>query len=85
MSIKSIQVHGSKIHCIDTESNSPSKPTILLVHGFPLNHAMWNKQVNVFAQHARVICPGLTGQQLNFFANRFVYRRPMELIGIWLN
>lgn len=34
---------------------------ILFVHGFPLNHAMWNAQLPVFAERHRVIAPDLRG------------------------
>jgi len=34
---------------------------ILFVHGFPLTHAMWNKQVDAFSRRYRVIAPDLPG------------------------
>ena len=36
-------------------------PPLLFVHGFPLNHAMWNAQVPVFASEHRVLVPDLRG------------------------
>jgi 3-oxoadipate enol-lactonase len=36
-------------------------PPLLFVHGFPLNHAMWNAQVPVFATDHRVLVPDLRG------------------------
>lgn len=36
-------------------------PPVLLVHGFPLNHTMWNGQLPVFAERHRVIAPDLRG------------------------
>ncbi|HEX5446477.1 MAG TPA: alpha/beta fold hydrolase [Pirellulales bacterium] len=34
---------------------------VLFVHGFPLNHTMWNAQLPVFAERRRVIAPDLRG------------------------
>jgi 3-oxoadipate enol-lactonase len=34
---------------------------LVLVHGFPLSHAMWNAQIPVFAAEHRVIVPDLRG------------------------
>jgi 3-oxoadipate enol-lactonase len=36
-------------------------PPLLLVHGFPLTHAMWQPQINFFADYSRVIAPDLRG------------------------
>lgn len=36
-------------------------PPLLVVHGFPLNHAMWNAQIDVLARRHRVIAPDLRG------------------------
>jgi 3-oxoadipate enol-lactonase len=34
---------------------------IVLVHGFPLDHTMWNSQIEALADRARVIAPDLRG------------------------
>ncbi|NIL97733.1 MAG: alpha/beta fold hydrolase [Planctomycetales bacterium] len=34
---------------------------LLLVHGFPLNHSMWNPQIDHFAETHHVIAPDLRG------------------------
>jgi pimeloyl-ACP methyl ester carboxylesterase len=34
---------------------------IVLVHGFPLDHTMWNAQIEALAETARVIAPDLRG------------------------
>lgn len=34
---------------------------VLLVHGFPLDHTMWNAQIEALAPHCRVIAPDLRG------------------------
>jgi pimeloyl-ACP methyl ester carboxylesterase len=36
-------------------------PIVLLVHGFPLDHSMWNSQIDSLAARARVIAPDLRG------------------------
>ncbi len=36
-------------------------PPLLFVHGFPLTHAMWQPQIEFFAQRNRVIAPDLRG------------------------
>lgn len=36
-------------------------PPVLLVHGFPLDHAMWAAQVDALAQRHRVLAPDLRG------------------------
>ncbi|HEX3998623.1 MAG TPA: alpha/beta fold hydrolase [Pirellulales bacterium] len=38
-----------------------SKPALLLVHGFPLDHTMWREQIEYFSVHGRVIAPDLRG------------------------
>ncbi len=34
---------------------------LLLVHGFPLNHSQWQRQIDYFSDHCRVIAPDLRG------------------------
>jgi pimeloyl-ACP methyl ester carboxylesterase len=34
---------------------------ILLVHGFPLDHTMWNAQIDALTESARIIAPDLRG------------------------
>lgn len=36
-------------------------PTLLLVHGFPLDHTMWYKQIAALSDTCRVIAPDLRG------------------------
>ncbi len=42
-------------------SRSQSEPALLLVHGFPLDHTMWQPQIDYFGSHGRVIAPDLRG------------------------
>jgi 3-oxoadipate enol-lactonase len=34
---------------------------VLLIHGFPLDHTMWNAQIEALAEHVRVIAPDVRG------------------------
>ncbi|HEY2826786.1 MAG TPA: alpha/beta hydrolase, partial [Pirellulales bacterium] len=34
---------------------------LLLVHGFPLDHTIWQLQIDFFVDHCRVIAPDLRG------------------------
>jgi len=36
-------------------------PPLLLVHGFPLDHTMWERQIGAFRESHRVIAPDLRG------------------------
>ena len=36
-------------------------PTLLLVHGFPLNHQMWRHQIDFFSKTMQVVAPDLRG------------------------
>ncbi|HEY4234214.1 MAG TPA: alpha/beta hydrolase [Lacipirellulaceae bacterium] len=36
-------------------------PTVLLVHGFPLDHSMWSAQIEALAGACRVVAPDLRG------------------------
>ena len=48
--------HGELAY-IDRGRGAP----LLLIHGFPLDHTMWNEQIEALAEHARVIAPDLRG------------------------
>ncbi len=37
------------------------KPTVVLVHAFPLSHVMWQAQIDALASQSRVIAPDLPG------------------------
>lgn len=41
--------------------DSCSGPTILLIHGFPLNSSMWESQIEDLSDMARVLAPDLRG------------------------
>jgi 3-oxoadipate enol-lactonase len=54
--LKKRLTHGD-ISYIDRGAGTPT----LLVHGFPLDHTMWNAQIEALANVARVIAPDLRG------------------------
>lgn len=39
----------------------PGQPALVLIHGFPLDSAMWDAQLAALAQHCYVIAPDLRG------------------------
>ncbi|MCU0509302.1 MAG: alpha/beta fold hydrolase [Anaerolineae bacterium] len=43
------------------EAGAAEKPALLLIHGFPLDSAMWDAQLSGLAQHCRVVAPDLRG------------------------
>jgi pimeloyl-ACP methyl ester carboxylesterase len=51
------EVNGVRLGYSDTGSGSP----VLLVHGFPLNRSMWEPQLGMLRERARVIVPDLRG------------------------
>jgi len=53
----SIQLGDDRFNVLDRGDG----PALLLVHGFPLNHTMWNAQIAAFAATHRVIAPDLRG------------------------
>ncbi len=54
--LKKRLTHGD-IAYVDRGTGTP----ILLVHGFPLDHTMWNAQIEALANVTRVIAPDLRG------------------------
>ena len=52
------EVNGVRLGYSDTGSGSP---VVLLVHGFPLNRSMWEPQLGMLRERARVIVPDLRG------------------------
>jgi len=55
--MKTRAVHGIRLAYVDEGSGPP----VVLVHGFPLDHAMWDAQVDVLKGQCRVIVPDLRG------------------------
>ncbi len=55
--MKTISLSTADISYIDQGTGAP----ILLIHGFPLDHTMWDAQISVLAEKYRVIAPDLRG------------------------
>ncbi len=55
--IKQIQVNGAELSVMDVGTG----PVLLLVHGFPLDHTMWQSQIEFFQGTIRVLAPDLRG------------------------
>lgn len=55
--LRDIEVDGVRFHVADEGVG----PVILFVHGFPLNHTMWQAQIAEFSKTHRVIAPDLRG------------------------
>ncbi|MEN0111575.1 MAG: alpha/beta fold hydrolase, partial [Planctomycetota bacterium] len=43
------------------EAGDARRPTVVLLHGFPLTSAMWAAQLAGLSAHARVVAPDLRG------------------------
>jgi 3-oxoadipate enol-lactonase len=52
-----VTISTVEIAYVDRGSGAP----VLLVHGFPLDHTMWDAQINALAENYRVIAPDLRG------------------------
>lgn len=55
--MKHFNVNGVGLTTVDRGNGMP----IVLVHGFPLNHTMWNAQIDALASRYRVLAPDLRG------------------------
>ncbi len=50
-------VDGIELALVDRGSG----PVVVMIHGFPLDHSMWNAQIDALAAEYRVIVPDLRG------------------------
>jgi 3-oxoadipate enol-lactonase len=57
MNASTIPVHEGRLHVVQAGSGPP----LLLVHGFPLDHTMWQGQIEGLADRFRIIAPDLRG------------------------
>lgn len=57
MAQRFFNVDGVRLACVDAGSGPP----LVLIHGFPLDHTMWDAQVADLQSHFRVIVPDLRG------------------------
>ena len=65
---RAVQLKDATLHVCDEGSGPP----LLLVHGFPLDHQMWQQQISYFSRSFRVIAPDLRG-----------FGKSGELNGVW--
>ncbi len=54
---RAVRVGEIELQVIDRGAGMP----LVLVHGFPLDHSMWNPQIEVLSRQWRVIAPDLRG------------------------
>src|SRR3954452_5044435 len=55
--MKTAQISTGELAYIDRGAGQLT----LLVHGFPLDHTMWDAQIEALSKHSRVIAPDLRG------------------------
>lgn len=55
--MKTVKISSTELSYIDRGAGLP----VLLVHGFPLDHSMWDAQIEALANSARVLVPDLRG------------------------
>jgi pimeloyl-ACP methyl ester carboxylesterase len=55
--MKRVAISTAELAYIDRGSGT----LVLLIHGFPLDHTMWDAQIDALSQHFRVIAPDLRG------------------------
>ena len=55
--MKTLLVGGIELALVDRGAGPP----VVLVHGFPLDHSMWNAQIEALSKTHRVIAPDLRG------------------------
>jgi pimeloyl-ACP methyl ester carboxylesterase len=56
---RAVPISAPAIHF--TDSGARDRPALLFIHGFPLDHGMWDSQVARFAKEFRVITVDLRG------------------------
>jgi len=52
-----VQVNNIQLHYVDVGEGKP----VVLLHGFPFDHHLWDKQIEVLSEKFRVIVPDLRG------------------------
>jgi 3-oxoadipate enol-lactonase len=57
MPVKHINIQGATLAVLDEGAGEP----VVFVHGFPLDHTMWQGQIDVFSQRYRVLATDLRG------------------------
>lgn len=75
---KRLTITGNNLTISYIDEGSTDAPTIIFIHGFPLNKAMWKKQVQILKENFRVIAYDIRGHgntdvgKDNFSINLFV-------------
>jgi pimeloyl-ACP methyl ester carboxylesterase len=60
--MKTVSLGDVRLAMEDRGSHSSGNdPALLLVHGFPLDHTMWQHQIDYFGSRGRVMAPDLRG------------------------
>ena len=57
MAIKTVRVNGVDLALRDEGAGEP----VVLVHGFPLDHSIWEGQIATLARRGRLVAPDLRG------------------------
>jgi pimeloyl-ACP methyl ester carboxylesterase len=57
MPVNRIDISGATLGVLDEGAGEP----LVFVHGFPLDHTMWQGQIDVFSSRYRVLAPDLRG------------------------
>lgn len=52
-----VEINNIQLHYVDEGKGKP----VVLIHGFPFDHHLWDNQVNVLSRTNRVIAPDLRG------------------------
>jgi 3-oxoadipate enol-lactonase len=55
--VNTLAVNGARLAFVDQGAGTP----VVLVHGFPLDHTMWNAQIDALSEGYRAIAPDLRG------------------------
>lgn len=55
--MKTAKISTGELAYVDRGAGQP----VLLVHGFPLDHTMWDAQIESLSKHTRVLAPDLRG------------------------
>ncbi len=60
---RAFEVNGVRIHARFSQrvTGEPAKPALLLLHGFPESHVMWQRVARLLAPHFFLVMPDLRG------------------------
>ena len=75
MGLTTVDLDGDQFGVWDTGGTSDS--IVVFLHGFPLSHTMWSRQIERFASQHRVIAPDLRGHGISVVTDGTVTMRMM--------